>query len=66
MAGNLGFDPILVSDAAAAFDRTGPYGKSYRAEEIHQMTLVNLHEEFAEIWTTEEVLRRERGMNDGT
>ncbi|MFD0048006.1 cysteine hydrolase family protein [Actinomycetes bacterium NPDC127524] len=66
MAGNLGFGPILVSDAAAAFDRSGPDGKTYRAEDIHQMTLVNLHEEFAEILTTEEVLRRERSLNDGT
>ncbi|MTH54259.1 isochorismatase family protein [Bacillus mangrovi] len=56
MAGNLGFNPVLVSDAAAAFDRTGPDGKRYKAEEIHQMTLANLHGEFAETMTAEEVM----------
>nr|WP_249292309.1 cysteine hydrolase family protein [Metabacillus flavus] len=65
MAGNLRFNPILVSDATAAFDRTGPDGRRYRAEDIHQMTLVNLHEEFAEIRTAEEILRRERSLNNG-
>ncbi|MBM6618905.1 cysteine hydrolase [Bacillus sp. RD4P76] len=57
MAGNLGFNPILVSDASATFDRIGPTGKHYHAELIHEMTLVNLHEEFATIMTTEELLK---------
>jgi nicotinamidase-related amidase len=52
MAGNLGFNPILVSDATATFDRMGPDGNLYKAEDIHTMTLVNLHEEFAEIIDT--------------
>ncbi|MFT4417180.1 cysteine hydrolase family protein [Fredinandcohnia humi] len=58
MAGNLGFSPILVSDATATFDRKDKYGTLYQAEDIHNMTLVNLHEEFAFIATTEEVLER--------
>lgn len=56
MAGNLGFSPILVSDATATFDRKDKDGKLYLAEDIHNMTMVNLHEEFAQIQTTEEIL----------
>lgn len=56
MAGNFGFNPILVSDASATFDRIGPNGKRYRADLLHEITLANLHEEFATIMTTEELL----------
>ncbi|HDR7710152.1 TPA: cysteine hydrolase [Bacillus cereus] len=57
MAGNLGFTTYLVSDATATFNRIGLDGKEYSAEDIHNMTLVNLHEEFATIVTTKEVLK---------
>ncbi|MEO8971364.1 MAG: cysteine hydrolase family protein [Ktedonobacteraceae bacterium] len=57
MAGNLGFDTYLVSDATATFDRPGPDGVLHTAEEIQAMTLVNLHQEFATIVTTDDVLR---------
>ncbi|MDM5192717.1 cysteine hydrolase family protein [Bacillus hominis] len=57
MAGNLGFTTYLVSDATATFNRTGPDGVEYSAEAIHNMTLVNLHEEFAAIVTTKEILK---------
>lgn len=57
MAGNLGFDAYLVSDATATFDRRGPDGVLHTAEEIQAMTLTNLHQEFATIVTTAEVLR---------
>ncbi|MFC5773000.1 cysteine hydrolase family protein [Ectobacillus antri] len=56
MAGNMGFSPFLVSDATATFDRIGPDGRLYKAQDIHNMTMVNLHEEFATIVTTEDVL----------
>jgi nicotinamidase-related amidase len=56
MAGNLGFNTFLVSDATATFDRIGPNGKTYLAEDIHQMTLVNLNEEFATIIDTNSLL----------
>ncbi|WJH36475.1 cysteine hydrolase [Paenibacillus sp. CC-CFT747] len=56
MAGNLGFHPILVEDACATFGRRGHDGTYYPPERIHEMTLVNLHEEFARIATTREVL----------
>jgi nicotinamidase-related amidase len=56
MAGNLGFDTYLVSDGTATFDRQGPDGVLHTAEEIQAMTLTNLHQEFATIITTAEVL----------
>jgi len=49
MAGNLGFDACLVRDATWTFDRVGPDGDAYSAEEIHAMTLSNLNGEFARI-----------------
>jgi nicotinamidase-related amidase len=56
MAGNLGFLTYLVGDAAATFDRVGPDGKLYRAEDIHAISLANIHGEFAEVVTTDELL----------
>ncbi|HET8912431.1 MAG TPA: cysteine hydrolase family protein, partial [Ktedonobacteraceae bacterium] len=61
MAGNLGFDTYLVSDATATFDRTGPDGVHHTAEEIQSMTISNLNEEFATIVTTAEVLQAIKG-----
>ena len=58
MAGDLGFNPILVSDACATFDRTGPDGVTWPAATIHSVTMANLQDEFAEIATTDEVLER--------
>lgn len=57
MAANLGFHTYLVSDATATFDRRGPDGVLHTAEDIQAMTLANLHEEFATIVTTEDVLQ---------
>lgn len=56
MAGNLGFQTYLVGDATATFDRVGPDGVLYRAEEISAVSLASLHGEFAEVVTTDEVL----------
>ncbi len=54
MAGNLGFDVSLARDATWTFDRTGPGGDRHAAEDIHAMSLANLHDEFARIvWTAE-------------
>ncbi|MES9665893.1 isochorismatase [Bacillus cereus] len=57
MAGNLGFTTYVVSDATATFNRKVLDGIEYSAEDIHNMTLVNLHDEFAKIVTTEEALK---------
>jgi nicotinamidase-related amidase len=58
MAGNLGFHPILVSDATATFDREGPDGVLWPAATIHAVSLANLNGEFARIATTVEILAR--------
>jgi len=56
MAGNLGFDTYVVSDATATFDREGADGKRYSAEEVHAVNLASLNEEFAKIVTTNALL----------
>ncbi len=56
MAGNLGFETYLVSDATAAFELTGHDGRSYSAQEIHDVTLVTLNDEFATVVETKELL----------
>ena len=57
MAGNLGFHTVVVADATAAFDRKSYDGVTVPAEEIYRGALASLHGEFAEVTTTEEVLR---------
>lgn len=56
MAGNLGFDTYVVSDATATFDREGADGKRYGAEEVHAVNLASLNQEFAKIVTTNALL----------
>ena len=58
MAGNLGFETILIADATATFDRIGINGEKYSAELIHLTTLASLKDEFAEIMDTEGLLSR--------
>ncbi|GAB2850336.1 cysteine hydrolase family protein [Pseudoduganella ginsengisoli] len=56
MAGNLGFAALIVSDATATFERTGPDGRHYSAELMHNTALASLHEEFAQVVDTATVL----------
>jgi nicotinamidase-related amidase len=56
MAGNLGFDAWLVRDATWTFDRVGPDGDQHSAEDVHAMTLANLHGEFARIVSAAEAI----------
>jgi nicotinamidase-related amidase len=60
MAGNLGFDTYVVSDATATFDRVGHDGKLYKAEDVHAISLANLHQEFATIVETDRIIRAEK------
>jgi len=59
MAGNLGFDTYVVSDATATFGRRDYDGRWRTAAEVHAMSLANLDGEYARIVTTEEVLQWE-------
>ena len=56
MAGNYGYQTILVSDATAAFDCVGINGEKYNAETIHLTSLASLNHEFAEVVDTEGLL----------
>jgi nicotinamidase-related amidase len=60
MAGNLGFNVTLVSDATATFDRTGHDGVEYSADEIHKIHLASLNNEFCMVKPTEWILRQVR------
>lgn len=56
MAGNLGFDVVLVEDATATFERTGPTGEHWTAEQMHGAALASLHGEFARVASAADVL----------
>ncbi len=60
MAGNLGFDVTLVSDATATFDRAGPDGVHHSAESIHDIHLASMNGEFCVVRATEEVIAGSR------
>ena len=56
MASNLGFHVVVVDDATATFDRTGPDGVQYAAEQMHRVELASLHQEFAQVVRAGELL----------
>jgi nicotinamidase-related amidase len=58
MAGNLGFETFVVSDATATFDQPGPDGRVHPAQLVHDLALADLHGEFATVLDTESVLNR--------
>ena len=57
MAGNLGFNTYVVSDATATFDIKGPDGRNYSADDMHAMGLAEIHNEFATVIDTETLLK---------
>jgi nicotinamidase-related amidase len=65
MAGNLGFATLVVADATATFERTGPDGRHYPADVMHDTALASLHGEFAEVADTVTVLARLAVKRDG-
>ena len=56
MAGNLGYETFVVSDATATFDRLSVEGDKIPAEQIHKISLASLHDEFATVLRTNEVI----------
>jgi len=62
MAGNLGFETYVVSDATFTFAKADWDGRPRTAEEVHAMSLANLHGEYATVVTTVEVLDTVRGI----
>lgn len=59
-AGDLGFEVVVVEDATATFERTGPDGVHYSAEQMHGTALASLQDEFAQVQSTADVLARMR------
>lgn len=57
MAGNLGFDVLLVEDAGFTFGRRDWHGRWRTADEVHALSLANLHGEYCTVVTTDECLR---------
>lgn len=56
MSGNLGFETYLISDATAAFGLKDQNNIYYDAEMIHNISLATIHDEFATVLTTEQLL----------
>src|SRR5258706_10436416 len=57
MAGNLGYETFLVSDATATFNKKSVDGQNFSAALIHETALASLNNEFATIVTTDFVKR---------
>jgi nicotinamidase-related amidase len=58
-AGNLGLSAVVAADACFTFDKRDFGGTLRSAEEVHLMALANLDGEYAEVLSTEGVLRRQ-------
>ena len=58
MAGNLGYETYVVSDATATFDKVDFFGQLRSAEEVHALSLAHLQGEYASVVSTTEVLER--------
>lgn len=57
MAANLGFEATLISDATATFERMGHNGSHFTAEQMHNINLAALNEEFCTIKSTSELIQ---------
>lgn len=56
MSANYGFATIVVSDATATFERRGPDGRHWPAQQLHDSALASLNDEFARVAATDELL----------
>lgn len=61
-AGNLGFAVWVVADACYTFDKPDFAGRARTAEEVHAMSLANLHGEYATVLCQEQLLAAETGL----
>ncbi|MCU7251571.1 cysteine hydrolase family protein [Pseudomonas koreensis] len=55
-AGNLGFEAWVAEDACFTFDKADYFGTAHSAEEVHAMSLGNLHGEYATVTGSREIL----------
>jgi len=56
MGGNLGYEVLFVLDACHTFDRRGPDGEIVTAEELSRATAASLHDEFATVVRTADLI----------
>ena len=56
MGGNLGYDVLFALDATHTFDRVGPDGTTMTADELTRATATNLHDEFATVVSTADLV----------
>jgi hypothetical protein len=60
MAGNLGFETFLLEDACFTFGKKDWNGQFRTAEEVHAMSLANLHGEYCTVVRTGDLLAAAR------
>lgn len=58
MSGNLGFDTYVVSDATAAYGIYDQDGNYVEPESVHTVSLATIHEEFALVMTTNQLIKK--------
>ncbi|MBH0098355.1 cysteine hydrolase [Salinibacterium sp. NSLL150] len=63
VGGNLGYDVTFVVDATHTFDREGPFGEEITADELSRITGVNLHDEFAQVVLTRDLVGGNAGFS---
>ena len=51
---------LFALDATHTFDRTAPDGTTWTADRLMEATAVNLHGEFADVVTTDDLLGPDR------
>jgi nicotinamidase-related amidase len=61
IAGNLGFSTYLVADGCFTFGRKDWNGVSRTADEVHAMSLANLHPEYCTVVTANALLEAMTG-----
>ncbi len=54
--GDLGFEVIVAHDACFTFDQADFFGTPRSAEDVHAMSLANLHGEYATVLSTAQIL----------
>lgn len=60
-AGNLGFNVLVVEDACFTFAKTDYFGIARTAAEVHAMSLANLHNEYAQVVSSQDLFASRPG-----
>jgi len=55
-AGNMGFTVVVVEDACFTFAKADYFGAARTAQEVHAMSLANLHREYAQVINSKDLL----------